>query len=127
AAADQLAQHVDQPFHGILAIDLFLAVPPKLGFRDACLPEVAGFPEVQFNQACPDVGPPDINGEKRVVPLEHPGRQQVRAADQAGLVGIIADQLEVDVDAVSLEQNRTAPDRQLANPARPETTTNDQT
>ena len=52
--------------------------------------------------------------------LEDPARRQVSRADQPGLVGMMADRHEVDVDAGRLEDHRGPADRQLADPAVPQ-------
>ncbi len=47
--------------------------------------------------------------------------------DQAGLVGIVADRLEIDVDALAFEQHGRAADGQLTDPAAAEAATDDET
>ena len=61
--------------------------------------------------------PPMSTAEDGVVPGEDPGRREVDGADQAGLVGMVADRRELDVDAGRLEQHRGAADRELADAA----------
>ena len=51
------------------------------------------------------------------MPLEDPGRRKMQAADQRRLVGIVADQHHVDLDAVGLEDEVGARDRQFADAA----------
>src|SRR5262249_38880629 len=46
--------------------------------------------------------------------LEHPGRRQMRGTDQAGLVRVVADDLDLGLDLLVLQQQRGPTDRKLA-------------
>ena len=49
--------------------------------------------------------------------LEHPARRQMRGADQAGFVRIVADRHQVDRHLVGFEDHRRPADGELADPA----------
>ena len=59
------------------------------------------------------------------MPLEDPGGREMQAADQRGLVRIVADVDQVDLDAVRLEDEAGARDRELADPALAEAAAHD--
>ena len=62
----------------------------------------------------------DIDGQDAVVRLEDPSRAQVgRAPIRPGVVGMIVDWQEIDVDAVSLEQDICARNGQFPDCAVP--------
>ena len=73
--------------------------------------------ELSCDDAGADVGAADIDGENGVVASNIQARRQMRGADQAGFVGIVADRLQVDCDLVGLEDDAGAADRQLADTA----------
>ena len=123
----KLLQHVDECHHSVVAFDVLVGVAPQLRFDDLCLAKVGCFLEVQLDDACPDIGAADVDGENAVVTLEHPRRQQMRGAYQAGLVGIRADQLEIDVDTLGLEQHGGPAHGQLSDPAAAEAAADDET
>ena len=50
----------------------------------------------------------------------------MRGAEQAGFIGIVADKLEIDIDAVGLEQQAGAADGQLADAAGAEAAADDE-
>ena len=82
------------------------------------LGQIARFLDVQLDDAGADVGAADVDGEDAVVAGEDPGRRQMDRADQAGLVGMVADRPQLDVVAVlALEQHGGAADRELADAA----------
>src|SRR5262245_9445038 len=74
-------------------------------------------PEVQINDTDAHIASADIRCKDRVVAIEHPSRQQMRGADQAGLVWVVMDRVKVDIDVVLLQKNGCPSDGQLANPA----------
>ena len=88
-----------EPLDRVVALEVLVAVPPQLELSDLRLGEVGGLLEVELDDAGADVGAADIDGEDGVVRLEDPGRREMHRADQAGLVGIVADRLELDLDA----------------------------
>jgi hypothetical protein len=55
--------------------------------------------------------------------LEHPPGCQMRSADQPGLVRIMADSNDIDVETFGFEDYQGAADRQLADPSGAEPTT----
>ena len=83
------------------------------------------FFSLSLDDAGADVGAADVDGENAVVALQHPRRHEVRGADEARLVGIILDELQFDLVVLGLEQHLGAPDRQLADAARPEAAAED--
>ena len=97
---DRALEHLDQRLDGILALDVLLvAVPPQLELHDLRFDQVGRIPRVELDDAGADVGAANIDSEDAVVAFEHPRRQQVRGAEQARLVGVVADQLQLDLDA----------------------------
>src|SRR5262249_10368082 len=64
-----------------------------------------------------DVGAADIDGNDRVVRLEHPARRQMHGSNQAGFVGVVADGHEIDRHLVRFEDHGCATDGELADPA----------
>src|SRR5689334_18945982 len=72
---------------------------------------------MQTDQAGADIGPADIDAKNGVMGLEHPARRQVSGADEAGFVRIVADDPDLGLDLVVLQQHRGAADRKLADAA----------
>ena len=64
-----------------------------------------------------DVGPADIDGENRVMRLKHPRRSQLHRANQARLIGIVANNADFGFDVIELQQHGSPADRQFADPA----------
>ena len=114
---DQPLQHLDQAVDGFLAIELFVAVPPQLELPHFGFGQIGGAAQVQLDDSGTDIGPADIDREDRVVRLKHPRRGKVGAADEAGFIGIFADDANLGFDIVGLEQHRGAADGQLADAA----------
>ena len=90
ASCDVLLQHVDEAADRLVALRLLVAVTPQVGGEDGGLRKILGLFQLGLDDAGADVGAADVDGENAVVPLQHPGRHQVRSADEAGLVGMIA-------------------------------------
>ena len=117
AQSSRLVQHLGEAFHGVVALHvLVVAVAPELEVHDARLRQVGVLGDVELDDAGADVAAADVDGEDAVVPFQHPGRQQMRGAEQAGLVGVVADQLQLDGNVIRLEQQAGARDGQLAQP-----------
>src|SRR5712671_2925919 len=119
-AVDQILEHADQARDRIVALGLVVAMPPQLRLRDTALRQVMLLLAAQLDDAGAEIAAADIDGEDRVMAGEDPGRRQVDRADEAGLVGMVLDRHQVDVDAVGLEQHRGAADGELADAARAE-------
>ena len=117
-ARDQALEHVDQLLDRVLALELLLvAVTPELEFPDRGLGQVGRLLQIERDHAGTDIGAADVHRQDRVVGLEHPTRRQMRGADQAGLVGVVADRHEIDGHLVGLQDHGRAPDRKLADAA----------
>ena len=111
-------QHLDELLDRFFALDVLLVgVPPELELPDEGLGKVGCLLEVERDHAGAEVGAADVHRQDRVVRLEHPPRRQMRGADQAGFVRIVADRHQVDRDLVGLEDHRRAADGELADPA----------
>ena len=73
ALADQLLQHLDETIDGFIAGHLLVVrVTPQLELRYRGLRKVGGAFAIEIDHAGPDVGAADIDGQDRVVTLEHP-------------------------------------------------------
>ena len=84
---------------GVVALDVLLAMAPQLRLAPPrALPRSLDFLRLSSTSPARMLVPPTSTARMRVVPLQHPGRQQVRGADQAGFIRIVADKLEVDGD-----------------------------
>ena len=115
---DQAFEHLDQIFDRVFALHVGLvAVAPQRKFPDIGLGEVGRLFQVEPHDAGANIGAADVDGENRIIGLEHPGRGEVRAAEQARLVRIVVNRHQIDLDLVGLEHHRGAADDQLADPA----------
>src|SRR5262245_142243 len=107
---DQPRQHVDELLHGLFARDvLFIGMTPQLELPDFRLGEVARLFQIELDDAGTDVGAADIDGNDRVVRLEHPARRQMHGSNQAGFVGVVADGHEIDRHLVRFEDQAVRP------------------
>src|SRR5262247_3755876 len=117
-ARDQLAQHGAQAVDRFLARHLvFVGVAPQLETPYCGFCQLRRLLETELDHAGADVGPADIDGQNGVVALEQPRWRQMCGADQAGLVRVEADGLQVNVDVVGLENDAGARNRPLADAA----------
>ena len=114
---DQALQHLDQALDGLLAIELFVAVPPQLELPHFGFEQIGGAAQVQLDDSGADIGPADIDREDRVMRLEHPRRGKMSGADEAGFIGIFADDANLGFDVVGLQQRRGAADCEFADAA----------
>jgi hypothetical protein len=115
---DEIAQHVDQARDRVVAPRLVVGMAPYLGCEDTGCREVGCLLEVELDDAGADIGAADIDRQDRVVPGKDPGRRDVSAADQPGLVRIMVDRFQLDAGALDLEPRRRSSDRDLADAAR---------
>src|SRR5689334_25170334 len=60
--AGQIGQHFDEAPDSLLAGGLLLAMPPQLKMRNARIPQVAAFLQIELDNAYPDVRAADIHG-----------------------------------------------------------------
>ena len=90
---------------------------PQLGFPHARLGQVRRLLAARFDDAAADVGAADVDGENGVVTFEDPGRGEVQRADQAGVVGVMADRQHLDLEVLVLEDDFGARDGEFAEPA----------
>src|SRR6185436_3185892 len=111
---DQLLQHADELFDGVVTFYVLLAMAPQARARHLRLAEVAGLAEIELDHPGADVGATNVDRENCLVALQHPGRQQMRGTDKTGMIRIVANELKVDGNAVGLEQEAGTCDRQLA-------------
>ncbi len=103
---DQTLKHRHKIVDRSLAFDVvFFRVPPELVFPDCRLGQIGLLLEIEIDDSGADVGAADIDGENGVMRLEHPGRRQMRGTEQTGLVRIVADRNEVDLDLVCFQND----------------------
>jgi hypothetical protein len=55
-----------------------------------------------MHNAGADVGAADVDGENRVVRLEDPGRREVKRTKESGLIGVMANDVDLDLDLLGL-------------------------
>ena len=58
--------------------------------------------QIELHDPGADVGPADIDGEDRVMRLEHPRRSQMHGANEARFIGIVANNADFGFDVVEL-------------------------
>src|SRR5581483_5615378 len=116
-AAHERLQHLDEALHRLVALGVLVAVTPEIGLPDRRARQVRRLLGVQLHDPGANVRPADVDREDAVVPGEDPRRREVHGADQAGLVGMVPDRADVDVDAVAFQDDARATDRELADPA----------
>ncbi len=118
-ALDEIAQHRGEALHGVVARRrrVVVAMAPEVELPYLGLRKVRRLLQVRQDDAGADVGAADVDREEAVMAGEDPGRREVGGADEAGLVGMVADRRELDVDAGRLQQHRGAADRELADAA----------
>ena len=78
-----------------------------------------------MHDADTDIGPADIDGKDRIVRMEDPRRGKMRGADETCFIRIVTDRHQIGVDAIGLEDHRSAPDRQFADAAGAEAAADD--
>ena len=122
---DLLAQHLAEPLHGLLAARLLVGMAPELGFPDTRLAEVGRLVLAQFDDAGTDVGAADIDRDQAVIGFEDPFRREMGAADQSGLVGMMAHRHQLDRMALRLQDDAGPRDGELAYPALAEAAADD--
>src|SRR4029450_14029673 len=84
---DEARQHLDTFLLRISAADVvFVGVSPQLEFPDECLRQVARLFQIERDNTGADIGAADVDGENRIVRLEHPTRRQARGPTQTAFV-----------------------------------------
>ena len=114
---DEIEQELDELLDGILALRRVVAMPPELHAMDAGIGEVALLLRVKFDDAGANVAAADIDGQDAVVAGEDPRRHEVDAADEAGVVGCVANRAQLDSVPSGFQGDAGAADRELADAA----------
>ena len=122
---DLLAQHLAEPLHRLLTARLLVGMAPELGFPNPGLAEIGGLVLAQFDDARADVGATDVDCDQAVIGFEDPFRREMGAADQPGLVRVMAHRHQLDRIAFGLQDDAGPRDRELADPALPEAAADD--
>src|SRR5205807_2320824 len=121
---DQLLQHLHNPFYGTFTTRLVIGVAPEFGFEDAGLRQIGCLPPTRLDHAAADIGAANVNREDAVMGFQYPGWRQMKTADQPGVVRMKADRQQIDFEALRLENDVGARDRNFADPAFAKAATN---
>src|SRR6185436_7944532 len=116
---DEIEQKFDEPLHCILALGRVVAVPPELetmhvGIREILLLLLLG---VELDDTGADVAAADVDREDAVVAGEDPRRDQMDAADEAGVIGCMTNRMQVDRVPATFQDHAGPTDGELADAA----------
>jgi hypothetical protein len=98
-------------------------VAPKGRFPDTGSSNIALL--LQLHDADAKIGAADVGGDNGVVAVQHPGRCQLEAAEQASLVRMAGDRGHLYAEALLLEEHERAPEGEPADVAAAEAAADD--
>src|SRR5262249_6912815 len=90
-------------------------VAPTIHFQDLRLGQIGGAFEIEFDYAPAKIGAADVETDHRVVPFEHPCRNEMRRPDKSRLVRIVVNRGKIEIDVSSLQNHMGASHDEFAN------------
>ena len=107
-------EHIGQRVDSVLPLDvLFIPMAPKREFPDFGLGKIGSRLEIELDHPGPDIGAADVCAEDSVKRPEHPRWRQMHGAQESGLVWIIMDRNQLDIDLLRLKKNGSPADDQF--------------
>src|SRR5260370_21691294 len=113
---DQLDRHRRHALRRLIARRFVVAMPPMQVLPHLGLRQVT-FLQDELDNADSQIAAADVGGEDRVMTGQHPARRKLHRADQAGLVGMLGDGAQLDLDVLAGQQYGGTAHRQLADVA----------
>ena len=105
---------------------LFIPMAPKREFPDFGLGKIGSRLEIELDHPGPDIGAADVCAEDSVKRPEHPRWRQMHGAQESGLVWIIMDRNQLDIDLLRLKKNGSPADDQFTDAASAESAPDDE-